>query len=39
MKKILSTILLFGFILAISSCEYDDSNDIDIIVPNDTTAT
>ncbi|MCK5440540.1 MAG: hypothetical protein KAJ23_01490 [Maribacter sp.] len=31
-------ILLYGLI-AISSCDYDDSNDIDIITPNDSTQT
>ncbi len=39
MKKMILFILIFGAILAMSSCEYDDSNDIDFITPNDTTQT
>lgn len=37
MKKIVFTVIILGFILAISSCDYDDSNDIDLITPNDDT--
>ena len=39
MKKIVFTILILGTIIVMSSCEYDDSNDIDILSPNDSTAT
>ena len=39
MKKILLALVLFGSILAMSSCDYDDSNDIDVITPIDSTAT
>lgn len=35
MKKIVFTVVILGFILAMSSCDYDDSNDIDLITPND----
>jgi hypothetical protein len=39
MKKLFFAILIFGSIIAMSSCDYDDSNDIDIITPNDSTQT
>lgn len=39
MKKLLFVLVIFTAILAMSSCDYDDSNDIDIIMPNDTTQT
>ncbi len=39
MKKIVFTILVLGAIIAMSSCDYDDSNDIDVLSPNDSTAT
>ncbi len=39
MKKIIFTIVIIGCIIAMSSCDYDDSNDIDIINPIDSTAT
>jgi len=39
MKKFLLVLLVLTAIIAISSCEYDDSNDIDFITPNDTTQT
>ncbi len=39
MKKSLLIGLIFAWILLMSSCDYDDSNDIDIIIPNDTTQT
>lgn len=39
MKKIVGIISVFGAILCIASCDYDDSNDIDIIKPNDSTET
>lgn len=37
-KLFCAGIFLYGLI-AISSCDYDDSNDIDIITPNDSTQT
>lgn len=39
MKKIIYTIIILGIIIAMSSCDYDDSNDIDVLKPNDSTAT
>ncbi len=39
MKKIVFAIVILGFILAMSSCDHVDSNDIDFIIPNDSTAT
>ncbi len=39
MKKTISYILLIAFVAIINSCEYDDSNDIDILKPNDSTST
>jgi hypothetical protein len=35
MKKFLAVLLMFGAIIAVSSCNYDDSNDIDVLNPND----
>ena len=37
MKKLLCIGVLFFAIIGMSSCSYDDSNDIDIIVPGDST--
>jgi hypothetical protein len=37
-KLFCAGILLYGLI-TMSSCDYDDSNDIDIITPNDSTQT
>ena len=37
-KTILITILLCA-ITCLASCDYDDSNDIDILTPNDSTET
>ena len=37
MKKILWIGLVLASIVGMSSCDYDDSNDIDIINPNDST--
>ena len=37
MKKILWVGLLLISIIGMGSCNYDDSNDIDIIIPNDST--
>ena len=31
--------VLMAGIIALSSCDYDDSDDIDFITPNDSTAT
>lgn len=39
MKKILLILFLISAITTIASCDYDDSNDIDILTPNDTTET
>ncbi len=39
MKKLLYAVLLTGFIILANSCDYDDSNDIDILKPNDSTET
>lgn len=39
MKKIVFVIVIFGSILAMSSCDYDDSNDIDVLNPIDSTVT
>ena len=39
MKKLLFIALLFTTIIGMSSCDYDDSNDINILIPNDTTQT
>ncbi len=37
MKKILLIGLLLVSIIGMSSCDYDDSNDLDIITPVDST--
>lgn len=39
MKKIVSIIVISTCIVLISSCDYDDSNDIDILKPVDSTQT
>lgn len=39
MKKIVFVAVIFVSILAMSSCDYDDSNDIDVLNPIDSTAT
>ncbi len=39
MKKLLYTLLIGVSITLVASCDYDDSNDIDILTPNDTTET
>jgi hypothetical protein len=40
MKKKIIAIIILGFIIAMSSCDYDDSNDIDVLYPTiDSTAT
>ncbi|MBM1106157.1 hypothetical protein JQC67_08420 [Aurantibacter crassamenti] len=35
MKKILVVSLIFASTLIMSSCDYDDSEDIDVLTPND----
>jgi hypothetical protein len=37
MKKFVFATLILTAIISMSSCNYDDSNDIDIIMPNDST--
>ena len=39
MKQWLALGILFLAIIGMSSCSYDDSNDIDIITPGDSTKT
>lgn len=39
MKKLLCLGILLASIIGMSSCNYDDSNDIDIIMPSDSTKT
>jgi hypothetical protein len=39
MKKILFVLLTLMFIIAVNSCDYDDSNDIDVLNPIDSTST
>jgi len=39
MKKILYLGLIMISIVGMSSCDYDDSNDLDVITPNDSTET
>ena len=36
MKKVLAVFMVFSAIVAMDSCDYDDSNDIDVLNPNDT---
>ncbi|MBD1259436.1 hypothetical protein HZY62_02465 [Maribacter polysiphoniae] len=35
MKKILLVGLILSGIIAMNSCDYDDSNDLDVLTPND----
>ncbi|MRI02288.1 hypothetical protein GH721_17215 [Kriegella sp. EG-1] len=35
MKKTLAICIIFISIIAMSSCDYDDSNDIDVLTPHD----
>lgn len=35
MKKVFAVFLIFGTIIGMSSCDYDDSNDIDVLNPYD----
>ncbi len=39
MKKLICIAIVFLAIIGMSSCNYDDSNDIDLIMPGDTTTT
>lgn len=39
MKRIVLFLLAIGFTALANSCEYDDSNDIDILKPTDSTET
>ncbi|WP_158657070.1 hypothetical protein [Maribacter cobaltidurans] len=39
MKKLTVVTFVVLGIFAASSCDYDDSNDIDILIPNDSTET
>lgn len=39
MKKIGLIICIFSMVTSMASCDYDDSNDIDILKPNDSTET
>lgn len=39
MKKLFFIAVLCMAIIGMSSCDYDDSNDIDVLKPNDTTQT
>ncbi|MEP2688245.1 hypothetical protein [Maribacter dokdonensis] len=39
MKKVIYAIILSCSITIMASCDYDDSNDIDILTPNDTIET
>ena len=39
MKKTILISILFCIITCLASCDYDDSNDIDILTPNDSTET
>lgn len=39
MKKILVILFIVSLVTTIASCDYDDSNDIDILTPNDSTET
>jgi len=36
MKKLTALAFVLFSIIAMSSCDYDDSNDIDVLNPNDT---
>lgn len=39
MKNLFYTLLIGLSITVMASCDYDDSNDIDILIPNDSTDT
>lgn len=37
MKKLIAVAFVLFSIIGMSSCDYDDSNDIDVLKPNDST--
>jgi hypothetical protein len=37
MKQLMAMAVVLLSIIAMSSCDYDDSNDIDVIIPHDST--
>lgn len=39
MRKLIYVGLILAMIMAIGSCSYDDSNDLDVLTPNDSTQT
>ncbi len=39
MRKLICVGLILAMIIAIGSCSYDDSNDLDVLTPNDSTQT
>ena len=39
MKKILRVGFVLACVIGMGSCDYDDSNDIDVLTPNDSIAT
>lgn len=39
MKKLFTILILTATLIWASGCDYDDSNDIDILKPNDSTET
>lgn len=39
MKKILLLGIVLACVIGMGSCDYDDSNDLDVITPNDSTET
>ncbi|WP_422081556.1 hypothetical protein [Ulvibacterium sp.] len=39
MKKLIYVGLILAMIMGIGSCSYDDSNDLDVLTPNDSTQT
>jgi|GEM_PF-3372555 len=39
MKKLIYTGLVLSCVLGMASCDYDDSNDLDLLIPNDSIPT
>ncbi len=39
MRKLIYVGLILAMIMGIGSCSYDDSNDLDVLTPNDSTQT
>lgn len=39
MRKLIYVGLILSMITSIGSCSYDDSNDLDVLTPNDSTQT